>query len=203
MNIIWILGLNNAIFVYIKLNYVDRLKLWQNIQSGDVNALHDLHKRYFHPMCLFAFKSINDHQQVEHIVSDCFLKIWKKRKNIEIKSSLESYLYQMLRNSIIDYHRAKHDNTISFDQIPDIPDEAEMNDEQRYAKLYTAISKLPEKRRHILELAIFESCTYQEIAEKLGITKNTVKTQMVRAYRFLKESLDPVDFFFFCFLKKR
>ena len=125
-----------------------------------------------------------------------------KRKNIEIKSSLESYLYQMLRNSIIDYHRAKHDNTISFDQIPDIPDEAEVNDEQRYAKLYTAISMLPEKRRQILELAIFESCTYQEIAEKLGITKNTVKTQMVRAYRFLKESLDPVDFFFFCFLKK-
>jgi RNA polymerase sigma-70 factor (ECF subfamily) len=181
---------------------VDKLKLWHDIQSGDVSALHDLHKRYFHPMCLFVFKSINDHQQVEHIVSDCFLKIWKNRKQIVIKYSLEAYLFQILRNSIIDYHRAKNDNTISFDEIPDVPDEAEEKDEQRYAKLYTAISKLPEKRRQILELAIFESCTYQEIAEKLGITKNTVKTQMVRAYKFLKETLDPIDFFFFCFLKK-
>ena len=70
---------------------------------------------------------------------------------------------------------------------------------QNYIRQFRAY---PKKEGIILELAIFESCTYQEIAEKLGITKNTVKTQMVRAYKFLKESLDPADFFFFFFLKR-
>ena len=185
----------------IKQIYVEQLELWKDIKRGDVNALYDLHKRYFHAMCLFAFKSINDHQQVEDIVSDCFVRLWKNRRHIEIKSSLESYLYRILRNSIIDYHRAKHKNTISLEQIPDIPDDTEIINEQRYIKLYAAILRLPEKRRRILELAIYESYTYQEIAEKLHITKNTVKTQMVRAYKFLKESLDPDDFFFFFLLK--
>ncbi len=185
----------------IKQIYVEQLELWKDIKRGDVNALYDLHKRYFHAMCLFAFKSINDYQQVEDIVSDCFVRLWKNRRHIEIKSSLESYLYRILRNSIIDYHRAKHKNTISLEQIPDIPDDTEIINEQRYIKLYAAILRLPEKRRRILELAIYESYTYQEIAEKLHITKNTVKTQMVRAYKFLKESLDPDDFFFFFLLK--
>ena len=41
------------------------------------------------------------------------------------------------------------------------------------------------------------------VNKKLGISKNTVKTQMARAYRFLKESLDPKDFYFFCLLQKK
>jgi len=53
------------------------------------------------------------------------------------------------------------------------------------------LEKLPEQRRRILELAVFESFTYAQIAEKLQISINTVKTQIGRAYRFLKEELDP------------
>jgi RNA polymerase sigma-70 factor (ECF subfamily) len=66
-----------------------------------------------------------------------------------------------------------------------------LNELDQYARLYSALEKLPEQRRRILELAVFESCTYAQIAERLGISVNTVKTQMGRAYRFLKEELDP------------
>jgi len=52
-------------------------------------------------------------------------------------------------------------------------------------------------------MAVFDSFTYDQIAERLHISKNTVKTQIARAYRFLKESLDPKDFNFFLFVHRK
>lgn len=182
---------------------MEELKLWENIKKGDVQALNSLHARYFHQMCLFAHKTVNDNQTIENIVSDCFIKLWENRKKIEIKTSLKSYLYQVLRNQIIDHYRSKQENLELMQELPNIASEAEFNEQERYAKLYKAVSKLPEQRKIILELAVFESLTYQQIADKLNISKNTVKTQIARAYRFLKESLEPRDFYFFLILHKK
>ncbi len=182
---------------------MDEINLWNNIQKGDMKALNRLHGIYFHQMCLFALKTVHDDQLVENIVSDCFIKLWENRKKIEIKTSLKSYLYRILRNQIIDHYRGRQEKAELVDEFPDIPAEVDFDEQQRYAKLYQSISKLPEQRKQILELAVFESLTYQEIADKLGISKNTVKTQMARAYRFLKESLDPREFYFFCLLRNK
>lgn len=168
-----------------------------------MKALNQLHTLYFHQMCLFAHKSVHDHQLIENIVSDCFIKLWENRKKIEIKTSVKSYLYRILRNQIIDHYREKQDITEVFAELPDIADEAEFDEQSRYAKLYKAVSKLPEQRRKVLELAVYESLSYQEIADKLHVSRNTVKTQISRAYRFLKETLEPRDFCFFCLLQKK
>lgn len=181
---------------------VNELKLWGNIQNDDIKALEELHDRYFYQMCLFAKKSVHDDQLIENLVSDCFIKLWENRKNIEIKSSLKSYLYRILRNRIIDYFRKKQEATEILEELPDIPDEPVFDEQKRYVKLYRALEKLPEQRRKILELAVFDSLSYLEIADKLDISKNTVKTQIARAYRFLKERLEPRDFYFFCLLQK-
>ena len=70
------------------------------------------------------------------------------------------------------------------------------------ALLFSFIEKLPYQRRKILEMAVFDSMTYTEIAEKLGISRNTVKTQIARAYRFLKENLNTEDFHLFVILHR-
>jgi RNA polymerase sigma-70 factor (ECF subfamily) len=178
---------------------VENELIWKNIKKGDVKSLKQLHVRYFYQMCLFAQKTINDNQLVENIVSDCFIKLWENRGKIEIETSIKSYLYAILRNKIIDHFRGNRQKTLLLEELPDIPDETEFDEQQRFAKLYMAISQLPKQRKIILELAAFDSLTYQQIAEKLGISKNTVKTQIARAYRFLKESLEPRDFFLFSF----
>ena len=104
----------------------------------------------------------------------------------------------MLHNSIIDYYRKKRILTDKLDYEIKAPgDEKEFDDQEEFAKLYSAMKQLPEQRRNILTLAVFDSLTYNEIAAKLNISRNTVKTQIARAYRFLKEILDPKDFNFF------
>lgn len=150
-------------------------------------------------MYLYASKSTNgDKGLAEELVSDCFIKLWENRKNIHIESSVKHYLFIMLHNGIIDHFRKKKLLTEPItDDFRAPGNEKDFDDQKKYARLYLALEKLPDKCRKVLELAIFDSLTYNEIAENLHISRNTVKTQMGRAYKHLKEMLDPKDFNFF------
>jgi len=172
----------------------DDLTLWKNIQHGDTRALKVLHGRYYYQMYLYAKKSYHNHSGLEEAVSDCFIKLWSKRSEIVIERSVKSFLFVILRNSLLDLIRKKNGIiTLDVISLPEIPDTETQNEFDQYARLYLALEKLPEQRRRILELAVFESYSYIQIAEKLDISVNTVKTQMGRAYRFLKEELDPAS----------
>lgn len=156
-------------------------------------------------MCLYALKSTRSNSGLaEELVSDCFIKIWEQRKYIEIKTSVEHYLFLMLHNAIVDHFRKKRVITEPLMNDFTAPvNEKDFDDQKQYARLYKAVKKLPVQCRKVLELAVYESLTYQEIADKLNISRNTVKTQMGRAYKYLREMLNPKDFNFFLVFKKR
>ena len=109
----------------------------------------------------------------------------------------------MLHNSIVDHFRKRKIITEPItDDFRAPGNEKEFDDRKQYARLYLALKKLPDQCRKVLELAIYESLSYQEIADKLHISKNTVKTQVGRAYKYLREMLDPKDFNFFFIIRK-
>jgi len=173
-------------------------QIWESIRAGNVGALRTLHDRYFFALCHFADKSLHQLPVSEELVSNCFLRLWEQRKTITIHQSLKAYLYFMVRNQVIDYVRANKNKLVAVDEkIPEIPTEEEIDRQEFYAILYRAIGKLPEQRRQILEMAALDSMTYREVAEKLSISVNTVKTQMGRAYQFLKEEIGDRRFTLF------
>lgn len=183
---------------------MDDRSIWKKIVEGDVNALRQLHDRYYHGLWLWAVKNTRNESLAEELVSDCFIKLWDSRRKISIEKSVKSYLFLMLRNQFISHARkSKHELVFDDNKFPDLPDVTEMNDQDFYAELYKAIQKIPEQRRKILELAVFESQSYKEIALRLGISVNTVKTQMGRSYQFLKEELDPKNFSLLHFFMKK
>ena len=168
------------------------LTLWKKIINGDTLALKVLHDRYYYQMYLYATKIYHNQYDLDEAVSDCFIKLWTKKGDIVIERSLKSYLFLMLRNRLIDLARKKNSIILlEVSSFPELPDDETLNEFEQYAQLYKALEKLPVQRRRILELAVFDSCSYAQIAEKLQISVNTVKTQIGRAYRFLKEELDP------------
>lgn len=179
---------------------ISDLALWENIRKGELDSLRVLHDRYFIQLSVWAKKVVPDQFLAEEFVSDCFVKLWSQREHILIQKSVKGYLFFMLKNRVIDYSRKSHHSHQDLSLLPDLPDDEAIDDHDFYAELYGAIQKLPEQRRKILQLAAFESLTYREIAIRLNISVSTVKTQMVRAYQFLKEELDPKNFFLFSFL---
>ncbi len=183
---------------------MDDQSIWSRIVGGDVVALRNLHDKYYYQLWLWASKHTHNETLAEELVADCFIKLWERREHILIEKSLKSYLYLMLRNQMVSQHRkSKKQIVFNSENLPDLPDETTINNQDFYADLYRAIQKIPEQRRTILELAVFDSLTYNEIATRLNISVNTVKTQMGRAYLFLKEELDPKNFLLFSLLQKK
>jgi RNA polymerase sigma factor (sigma-70 family) len=169
----------------------DDLILWKSIQDGDTRALKVLHDRYYLGMHHYAHKLYANQSGLDESISDCFIKLWTKRHDILIEHSVKSYLFLMLRNGLIDRTRKKTGIIlVDFISIAEPADISDIDDFDYNDLLYKALEKLPEQRRRILELAVFKSFSYAQIAEELQISVNTVKTQIGRAYRFLKEELE-------------
>jgi RNA polymerase sigma factor (sigma-70 family) len=180
------------------------LKVWERIKQGDSSAVKVLHDRYYYQLYFYGKKICRNPSVLDEAVSDCFIKLWTRRNDLLIVRSVRSYLFLMLRNALIDILRQK-DHAIYLEEASflDLPNDELHEELDRYSKLYSTLEQLPEQRRRILELAVFESFTYAQIAEKLHISVNTVKTQMGRAYRFIKEELDPKSLQLFLMIKTR
>ncbi|MCL3780716.1 RNA polymerase sigma-70 factor [Prolixibacteraceae bacterium JC049] len=179
---------------------------WREIQKGCKVAFKELFYAHYECLIVYAFRISNDRELSKDIVNDCFLRLWNNRNNIEIKSSIQSYLMSMVRNDIFQ-HLRRNPKTIDtsqeiLDRIEDTPT-YNMEKERQIIQLHNIIQQLPEQRRKILELAVFEEMTYKEIAAHLKISTNTVKTQIGRAYRYLKENLPANNSLIMLLLQKK
>ena len=108
----------------------------------------------------------------------------------------KAYLYKSLRNNALFYLR-QHKVNEEIDPSFEDDTESALNaiiEEEVHREIIAAIDKLPTERRRILELCM-SGCSQEEIAEKLDISVNTIKTQKRKAYAFLREELQHLFVF--------
>ena len=165
---------------------------WKKIRDGDKSAFNKLFDRYYYPLCNFVSAIVRDNSDTEDIVIECFAKTWEERSSLSIQSSLQNYLITIAKNSAITHLRKNNKQFVNIDEISKIfiNEEIDLFQETSiYNLMYEAIDKMPDQRRRILKMAAFEEKSYSEISQELGISVNTVKTQMARAYKFLRNEL--------------
>lgn len=178
-----------------------------HLSLRDVDSYGNFFKANYHTACLVAGRYIADTHEAEDIVQEVFIKIWEKRDDIRIHSTLKHYLFNSVKNASINYVQRKKDLTteLSLSDIKNSTEEKEDRfvSEEFAAKIDQAIETLPPQCKRIFLLAFIENRTYQEIADTLGLSKNTVKTQMGVAYKLLREKLHDSFFnLFFLLLNK-
>ena len=127
----------------------------------------------------------------EDIVQEVFIRIWEKKLKISSQVSLDRYLFVAVRNSCISFNR-KEKFTVGLEKVMYQEEETQVCD---WKNIWDAINSLPVQCREILVLVVFEEMKYSEAAEKLGISINTVKTQMRIAYRELRKKLSKDELF--------
>jgi len=184
---------------------LDDKVLFKRITEGDEKAFEMLFHAYYANLCRFATGIISDDGNAEEIVQDLFVKIWEKRTQLTIDSSIKNYLYRAVKNQCINV--IKHSNIVA-QHISSRQTEKEMEvqpDEHFLAtelaqKIEESIASLPEKRREIFRLSREEGLKYREIAEKLNISTKTVEAQMGLAIKTLREKLKHHITFLMLFL---
>ena len=111
-----------------------------------------------------------------------------------VEGSLEQYIFSAVKNGCLNYLRNTRRREGKYEQIRDeLYGEVSGENSELIEKLYLAIEMLPEERKRVLHMVCMEGMKYQEVADCLGISINTVKTQMGRAFQFLRQALGAGD----------
>ena len=160
----------------------------------------DLFRYNYRPLCLYALHYLQDIDLSEDIVQESYTALWEKLQEGVHVVNRKSYLYMMVRNRCLDHLRKKGIPTESlkpYDTYGIIDDDDAQERSQTEAKLWTAIDSLPEKCREVFILSKRDGLKYEEIAEELGLSVNTVRNQISKALKVLKEGVHKLYTFFF------
>lgn len=164
-------------------------------RSDNYKAFEIMYRRFYQRLASFAYRFTQSSDKAEEVVSDVFYKLWKNRKNIEITSSLQSYLFTSVRNKCLDKLRVENrvshcDDSVLLNYRSTIstPLQHTLGEELR-KRIEIAIEALPRDRKRIFRLSRDNGLKYKEIAALLDISIKTVETQMGRALKFLRGEL--------------
>ena len=181
-------------------------QILEAIKRDDNGAYEMVFREYYRPMAAYAFRFLNNLPESENIIQEVFLRLWQKRREIMITSSLQNYLFRSVKNQCINYIEHEKIKTGYQDMV--INHETNRVEYNEFflefglkKKIETAIAALPEKRQEIFRLAREDGLKYREIADRLEISVKTVETQMTLALKQLRESLKEFKnlvMFFLC-----
>lgn len=161
------------------------------LQQNDNKEAFEVFFRYYHNrLLLWANSIVKNPQAAEDIVQDFFMDFWRNKRYYSVRSDLTSYCFQIIRNTSLKYISQKKEikniqgmeNLLSADQ-------GTLMDIEFKQRIYLEIDKLPEKCREVFVHCVLYGKTYANTAEDLGVSINTVRTHMTRAFRTLREKL--------------
>ena len=158
------------------------------------NLFHELYPG----MVKIALFYVHDLAIAEDIAQETFTKLWEKREKLDSLENTKGYLTYAVKNRCLNY--LEHQQVVNKYQQEYIQELVEDDSTEDYIqKVQVSLNKLSPKRKKILEMSIVDSKSYQEIADQEGISINTVKDHIKKAYAFLRQDLyeDVQDFILF------
>lgn len=156
-----------------------------------------LFRKYYKFLCMIAMHYVRDKDTAEDIVQEFFIDYWEKRRDTPIKISFEAYAVRAVKNQSISAIRSQNTKEKRLNQFGsetysefDV-DSTGIDKEALQIEVLRLIEQLPAERKKILIMSSREGLSNQEIADRLGISINTVKSQIHKAYAFIRENVKP------------
>ncbi len=160
-------------------------------KESESQEIGNVFRYNYRPLCLYALHYVEDVDLVEDLVDDAFEQLWiKVQEGAEIPNK-RAYLYAAVRNRCLDYLRKNRLQTVSLENKHDLVDDSKdalyQKDSAVEAWLWTAIGELPEKCQEIFLMNKRDGMKYDEISDELGLSVHTVRNQIAKAMKILKE----------------
>lgn len=155
------------------------------IAKDDQLAYRQLFVLFYNKLSRFVMSFTKNKELTEEIVSDVFINIWRRRKNIEEIKNLKLYLYVSAKNTTFNYLKKLHrENHIDLDSVeieladPFADPGAALITREMNLKLRAAINDLPPRCKLIFTLVKEDGMTYTQTATLLDISESTVENQL-------------------------
>ena len=172
-------------------------------KSGDDKAFEEIIQMYQKKVCTTISYMIKDKDSVEDVAQEVFIKVYSNLKKFNEQSSLFTLIYRITMNAC--YDEIKREKKISFfrNYVEEDGEEEEIEREDpnqnvheiveerlNRAKLIATLKRLPKEQRALIVLRDIRGFSYWKIADMLKLKLGTVKSQINRARRKLKDELE-------------
>lgn len=171
------------------------------------SVFDNIFRECYSSLCRFACTLVNDMELSQDIVQEVFADMWKRKDSLILRKDIENYLFISVRNNC--FTRLKKNKLVSLDineYSEDVANDEpykELIGEKERVKILSIVNSLPEQRCAVLKLIVWEGYSYAEVAEKLDVSKNTVKSHLKLAYKELRNKLNTSEIFAFLYLFKK
>ncbi|MCF6223332.1 MAG: RNA polymerase sigma-70 factor [Flavobacteriaceae bacterium] len=175
--------------------YKDQVFLIDSLNEGNKSAFKYLYSKFYNELCAYAKSLSGNAELAEDIVQNVMINIWDRRPNLNIKSSIKSYLYKAVYNHFINTYKQnkKELNFIEKMKADALNYFAEEDDEiidKKVKMVKLEIENLPKKCREAFLLNKVNGLKYKEVAEELNISVKTVEAHIHNALVKIKKSLE-------------
>lgn len=173
--------------------------LVQQYLRGDEKSLEILIEKYLKPIYSFTYKNVGNVAEAEDITQEVFIKTWKNIRKFDQKKSFKPWIFQIAKNTSIDFLRKK--KTISFSRFENEKGQnpmvenivaAPMNLIEKLSDkkiLSAAMQNLTDKEQKIINLRHEQGLSFKEIAETFQESINTVKSRYRRTLLNLRRNI--------------
>jgi RNA polymerase sigma factor (sigma-70 family) len=169
---------------------------WALFKSGDDESLNVLLSRYFRPLLHYGSKFSKDRSLVEDVIQDLFLDFLERRTHLGNPVSVKNYLFKCLRNNLIRAVKEtlvrvempeKEDLFVDFENIEKFLVGLDESTELT-SKITRFFSFLTKRQKEVLFLRYYENLDNDEIAEMMGISKQSVSNLLLKSVNVLREN---------------
>ncbi|WP_288242193.1 RNA polymerase sigma-70 factor [uncultured Bacteroides sp.] len=169
--------------------------LFALIEKGDERAFTEAYDRYHKLLYVLAYRYLMNVNMAEDVVQHVFSRLWEFRTELRVGISLKNYLFTMTKNHVLNLIRNENTaitkNYEMAQSAPAYEDNLIENLEKKelMSNFYKAVDMLPVQKREICLMKVREELTNQEIAERMKLSVNTVKTHYSEALKLLRVHL--------------
>ncbi len=172
------------------------------LKEGNQAAFTEIYDRYKDVLHNYAYRWLQDRDAVKDAIQEIFTLIWTKRDSLFPSQNLSGYLYTSVRNGILrkiqqdkrteEYISSLQQHINNGENIADY----KVRESQLKSIIEKEINALPRKMREVFELSRNEQLSHSEIAEKLGITEQSVRSHVKNALKILRRRLGILLFIY-------
>jgi len=175
-------------------------KLAELLRIGDHMAFTEIYNRFFGLLYIHAVRRLNDEDEASDLIQELFTSIWDKRNSFLLSGSLSSYLYTSIRNRMLNNfeHKKVADKYIEslagYEDLDYTYADHKIRERDLRKLIEKEIDHLPEPMRQIFLMSRMEHLSHKEIAEKLDVSEQAVKSHVKRALKILRVKLGLYGF---------
>ena len=166
---------------------------FDKVREGNFEAFRLLFEQFYTRLCNYASHYFQDDFSDEDVVQDVFAKIWEDRRKIRISGSVKSYLYTSVKNACLNKLKSESIRlgytSAYLENKNSIVDSDEIEQQEFRNYLSQCIEKLPPRCKDVFIQSRFNETKQEKIALDMEISIKTVKTQIGKALKFLRDCL--------------